>query len=37
MTLDEAILIFRGLPPDVKDYILSLLRLIVSESDTKGE
>lgn len=37
MTRDDAILVFRGLSPDVQDYIISLLRLIVSESDTKGE
>ena len=37
MTRDEVILVFRGLSPDVQDYIISLLRLIVSESDTKGE
>lgn len=37
MSRDEAISVFRGLSPDVQDYIISLLRLIVSESDTKGE
>ena len=37
MNRDDAISIFRGLSPDVQDYIISLLRLIVYESDTKGE
>lgn len=37
MNRDEAISVFRGLSSDVQDYIISLLRLIVSESDTKGE
>lgn len=37
MTRDDAISVFSGLSPDVQDYIIALLRLIVSESDTKGE
>lgn len=37
MNRDEAISLFRSLSPDIQDYILSLLCLIVSESDTKGE
>lgn len=37
MSRDEAISVFCGFSPDVQDYIISLLCLIVSESDTKGE
>lgn len=36
MTREEACDLFKKLSPETQDYIIDILHLIVSESDTEG-